>query len=117
MEFRIHERARPQWDRLRERWGDAEARRWLSELVARLRRHDGIPPDAAEDVRGPVMFYWLIYGGVYAAYTIHDSPPPPRGWWDALRRLALWRQGRTRRVIFSGLDLPGYPASPAPPPH
>lgn len=116
MEFRVHEETRPEWERLRERWGTAEARRWLGELIAWMRRHNGIPPDAASDSRVPPRFYWLIYGGVYVEFMVRDSPPAPRGWWDVLRHLARWRHGRTRRVIFTGFDLPGHSALPTTPP-
>ena len=57
MEFRIHEDARGEWERLCDRLGAAEARRWL-------RRHEGIPPEVARDTRGASEIYWLLFGEV-----------------------------------------------------
>jgi hypothetical protein len=112
MEFRIHEGARGEWEMLCARWGVAEARRWLASLSVWLRRHNGLPPDAAPDVRDSSVTYWLLYGGVYVEYTVRDHPQP-RGWWDLPRRVARRLWGR-RRVIFTGFEIPGYPATPEP---
>jgi hypothetical protein len=116
MEFRIHEDARDEWERLRDRWGADEARRWLGALAAWVRYHDGVPPEAAPDTRVPVT-YWVLFGEVGVEYTLQDRPPAPRGWWDLRRLVASRRRGRTRRVIFIGFDLPGYPAIPSPLPN
>jgi hypothetical protein len=99
---------------LYERWGVVEARRWLAALAAWLRRHDGVPPDAVASVRASLTTYCLLYGGVYVEYTLRDDPRRPRGWWDLLRHLAGWRRGFRRRVVFTGFELPGYPATPEP---
>jgi hypothetical protein len=117
MEFRIHEDARAEWDRLRALWGDVESRRWLRALVEWLRAHDGVPPDAVPDTRVRPTIYWLLFGEVGVEYTLREAPPAPRGWWDVVRYIVRWRRGRTRRVIFNGFDLPGYPPLPAPLPH
>src|SRR5437016_5806311 len=117
MEFRIHEGARAEWNQLRERWGDDEARRWLTALTAWLECHDGIPPDAVPDARALPTVYWLLFGEVGVEYIVRSVPPAPRGWWDVFRRLARRLRGRTRRVIFTGFDLPGYPAIASPLPN
>lgn len=107
IEIRIHEVAKPEWQRLRERWADDEARRWLAALSAWLRYNKGVPPEAVPDQRVSPTLYWLLFGEVGVEYVVYESPPL-RDWW-ILRIFRRHRLG-TRRVILTGFDLPGYPA-------
>jgi hypothetical protein len=113
IEIRIHEAAKPEWERLRERWGDDEARRWLAALSAWLRYNNGTPPQAVPDERVSPTVYWLLFGEVGVEYVLYESPSLSR-WW--IFRFFRRRRPGTRRVILMGFDLPGYPtiATPLP---
>jgi|GEM_PF-4133271 hypothetical protein len=116
MEFRIHEDARAEWERVCERWGTDAARRWLRELCNWLRAHGGAPPEAVAHPGVPGG-YWLLFGEVGVVYTLRESPLPARGWWDVVRLIRRWWRGRTSRVIFTRFDLPGFPGVREPLPH
>lgn len=110
MDFRIHEDARNEWERLCARLGESEARRWYAGLCAWVRKHDGEPPNAVADEAASPVVYWLLFGEAGAQYTLRDVPLELRGWWDVSRRVARTLGRRTRLVLFVGFDEPWRPA-------
>ena len=114
MEFRIHEHARGEWELLCERWGRIEARRWLAALAAWLTRHNG-----TRRTPHPMSEHRQRRTGFSTAGSTSNTPCAKirhhrehGGMYSGASR--RWRRGRTRRVICTGFELPGYPATPEP---
>ena len=71
-------------------------------FAARLGDHAGVPPEAVcRDTGGEPVYTMQCAGDVYVEYVLREEPPPPRAWWDLVRRL----RRVIRRPVLSAVVL------------